>query len=304
MIGQVRCAVLLLAALGCGRFGYGAAERDADAAPDGDAAPLDATPLGPFGEATVIADLVDPAAADDDPSMTGDLLELYFKSDRDGMNDPDIWLARRSSPEGAWDEVAEVAELSSNSFDGTPEVSVDGLTITLSSDRPGGGGGGIDLWVSTRLSRADPWDPPVPMTGLNSADAEYAAVTNQSGDLVIFNRTVPSQSFDLLQSMLTGDTWSPAVPLVNLSSAVYEADSHLDPTGRELYFAGELADAAGRDLYVARRDEVGLDFAPPERVVELSTPMADEDPWVSPDRRLIIFSSDRSGDQEIYSAVR
>jgi Tol biopolymer transport system component len=55
---------------------------------------------------------------------------------------------------------------------------------------------------------------------------------------------------------------------------------------------------------VATRGAAGDDFAAPERVVELSTEAADEDPWVSPDRRLIVFSSDRSGDQELYMATR
>jgi len=115
---------------------------------------------------------------------------------------------------------------------------------------------------------------------------------------------VADHSFDLFESLRAGDSWSAPAPLANLSSPVYEADSHLDPTGLEIYFAGELADAEGRDIYRARRADAGGDFAPPERVAELASPGADEDPWVSPDRRLIVFSSDRSGDQELYTATR
>jgi len=298
----VRGTLVLLLGLGCGRLGYGIAEGDGDGGL-ADGAPADAEVLGPFVETAVIDGLADPAA-DDDPTLTGDLLELYFKSDRGGMNDFDIWLARRETIDEPWADPVEVAELSSKDFEATPEVSLDGLTITLASDRPGGGGGGIDLWISTRLSRGDPWDPPVPMTGLNTAAEEYAAVTDQTGSLVVFNRGVPGHSYDLFQSERSGDVWSLPVALANLSSVAYEADSHLDPAGLELYFAGELADAAGRDIYLTRRGEPGGDFAAPERIVELSTAMADEDPWVSPDRHLIVFSSDRSGDQELYTATR
>ena len=295
----------MLGLAGCGRFGYAIAEGDPDAgaAVDGQAPTADAAPLGPFTSAELIDALSDPTAADDDPSLTGDLRELYFKSNRGG-GDFDIWLARRDSPEAPWQEPTEVMELSSPQFDATPEVSHDGLTITLSSDRPDGGGGGIDLWISTRLTRDDPWEPPVPLAELNTPAEEYAAVTDESGDLVVFNRGVPDHSYDLFQSTRDGGIWSLPVALVNLSSVSYEADSHLDATGRELYFAGELEGAAGRDIYVAIRGAAGDDFAVPERIVELSTEFADEDPWVSPDRRLIVFSSDRSGDQELYMATR
>ena len=298
----MRSALVLLVGLGCGRLGY-----ETSVAEDGaglDAALIDAAPLGPFGEAALVEGLSLPAAADDDPSVTGDLLEIYFKSNRGGMNDYDIWLARRDTVDDAWADAVEVAELSSKDFEATPEVSLDGLTITLASDRPGGGGGGIDLWISTRQDRDDPWDPPAPMTGLNTAAEEFAAVTDETGRLVVFNRSVPDHSYDLFQSERAGDLWAPPVALANLSSVAYEADSHLDPAGLELYLAAELADSAGRDLYLTRRGATGGDFTAPERIVELSTAMADEDPWVSPDRRLIVFSSDRSGDQELYTATR
>ena len=302
----MRAAVVVLLCVGCGRIGYQAApEADADGgAPDAALPPDAEPPLGPFGTARLIDELSDSAAADDDPSITGDLRELYFKSDRGGMNDFDIWVARRDTADDPWGEAIEVVELSSPDFEATPEVSLDGLTITLSSDRAGGGGGGIDIWVSTREAREDPWDPPVPLAALNSAADEYAAVSDQGGGVVIFNRAVPDQSFDLLQSVREDDLFSLPVALVNLSSVVYEADSHLDAAGLELYFAGELADATGRDIYLARRGDPSDDFDLPERVVELATPSADEDPWVSPDRRIIFFSSDRSGDQELYTATR
>lgn len=303
----MRGAVLFwLGLAGCGRFGYAIDEGEVDAGAAADAAipTADAAPLGPFTSVELIDVLSDPTAADDDPSLTGDLRELYFKSDRGGMNDFDIWVARRDSPEAPWDPPMEVAELSSPQFDATPEVSLDGLTITLSSGRPDGGGGGIDLWMSTRLTREDPWEPPVPLAELNSPAEEYAAVSDESGELVVFNRAVPDHSYDLFQSTRDGGIWSLPVSLVNLSSVAYEADSHLDATGREIYFAGELEGAAGRDIYVAIRAAAGDDFSAPERVAELSTETADEDPWVSPDRRLIVFSSDRSGDQELYWATR
>lgn len=299
----MRRLVLLLCAAGCGRAGYDA-RSGGDASPDGGGSLDDASgdaSTGPFGEALPIEPLADPGA-DDDPSLTGDLRELYFKSDRGG-GQPDIWRTTRDSPGDPWGDPAPVPELNSPQFDGTPEVSLDGLTITLSSDRDGAPGG-IDLYVSTRADRDDDWGDPQPLVDLNSNEQEYAAVMDAAGEVVVFNRSVPAQSFDLFAATRDGAGWTEPFALVNLSSTAYEADSHLDGSGLELYFAGELPGGDGRDIYRSERDATGQDFAPPERVVELSSPMADEDPWVSPGGNLIVFSSDRSGDQEIYFAER
>ena len=302
--------VLALMVAGCGRFGFdpvpasdASAPGPADAAPTDGAA--DGAPSGPFGPATLIAELSDSSSNQDDPSLTGDLLEIYFKSDRDGDGDPDIWMAQRSDPTGPWGTPVEVAALSSPSYDGTPEVSLDGLTLYLASDRAGGAGG-VDLWRSTRANRAASWSAPVPVAELSSNRNEYAATTDQSATHLVLNRDTPGGDFDLLGAARTSTTgpWGAPAVLVNLSSKVYEADAQLDATGLELYFAGELADADGRDIYRAERSSVDADFGPPERVVELSTASADEDPWVSPDRRTIIFSSDRSGNQQLYQASR
>lgn len=295
--------VLLVVAAGCGRLGYEHGAPGDGGAGQPDASQADAASLPPFGEAAAIPGLSDPNA-DDDPSLTGDLLELYFKSNRGGMNDFDIWRARRDTTDQPWADPVQVDELSTKSFEATPEVSLDGLTITFASDRTGGGGGGVDLWISTRLTRDDPWDPPEPLAALNTTADEFAAVTDEGGQRIVFNRMVVDHSYDLFQAVLAGADWGDPVALVNLSSAAYEADSHLDPGGLELYFAGELADAEGRDIYRTRRGDPGADFDAPERIAELATAGADEDPWVSPDRRLIVFSSDRSGDQELYTASR
>src|SRR3954466_16353067 len=58
----------------------------------GDAAPS----LPPrFSAPTLVASLSDPDAIDEDPTLTADVLELYFMSTRAGNRD--IWTARRAT---------------------------------------------------------------------------------------------------------------------------------------------------------------------------------------------------------------
>ncbi|HLU64744.1 MAG TPA: hypothetical protein VKZ63_00625 [Kofleriaceae bacterium] len=297
-------ACVLLSA--CGRLGFEAAPRDADPEPVPDAAvdaAIDAdVPLGPFGAAEIIPGLEDPVAADDDPSLTGDLLEIYFKSDRATPGDFDIFVARRASTDEPFGAAERVDELSTTGFEATPEVSLDGLTIYLAVDRPGGMGG-TDLWRSTRASRDDPWDPPELVADLSSSAADFAAVRDQAEQRVVFNRQVNGHSFDLFEAVRDGDGWSVPEPIPALATMPYEADAHLSPDGLLLLFAGELGEQ-GRDIYRSERPDLDSPFGPPEALEELATASADEDPWLSPDGRLIVFSSDRGGDQELYWARR
>jgi hypothetical protein len=313
------CAALTLAA--CGRLGYeglSEAGEDSGPGPNPDFTRTDAATekpdapdsapdaaLGPFGEATSLVELSDPLAVDDDPSLTADLLELYFKSDRGSPGDFDIWRARRGSVDEPWEPAERVDELSTTSYEATPEVSYDGLVLYLASSRPGGQGGS-DIWISTRASRVEAWSEPVPVPELSSPRDEWAAVTDASATSVVITRSVPGNGLDLFGAARAraGDPWGAPAPLAGLATGVYEADAHLDGSGLRVTFAGELDGGAGRDIYQARRPSTGADFGPPVRLVELCSDSRDEDPWVSQDGRLVVLSSDRTGDQELYSSLR
>lgn len=298
----------------CGRLGYDPVPADESDATPGtgvtrpDARPPDAepdAPPGPFGAAVAIQELAAPDADDDDPTLTGDLLEIYFKSDRGTPGDFDIWRSVRAGADQPWGEPERVEEVSTDSYEATPEVSFDGLTLYLASSRDGGVDES-DIWMSTRASRSDPWSEPVLVLELCSDDDDWAAVTDDTGTHVVITREVPGRVLDLFGASRADvdDPWSEPVPLANLSSEVYEADGHLDPSGLRLFFAGELADGDDRDIYVATRPTPDDDFAPPERIAELSSDSRDEDPWVSPDGSVIVISSDRTGDQELYWSSR
>ena len=310
------CAATALAA--CGRLGYDAAPQDPDGGPNinvtrpdasaepdaarhPDAAPADAAPLGPFGEVELIPELAEPLANDDDPSLTGDLLEIYFKSDRGSPDQYDIWRATRGVVDAPWGPAERVDELSSGVYDASPEVSFDGLTIFIASSRAGGSSGS-DIWQSTRASRDDAWSTPVLVVELSSDHDEWAAVTDESLTAVVITRGIPDHSLDLFGASRASvdQPWSQPEPLVGLATEVYEADAHLDASGTSMVFAGELAGGDGRDIYQADRPSADDPFAAPARLVEVSSPARDEDPWLSPDARVLVFSSDRTGDQELY----
>lgn len=101
--------------------------------------------LGPIPE------LMSSTAVDGYPSLTGDGLTMVFETTR--RQPFGVFVATRPSRGAAFSSVMPVAELNFDQFgSGDPAISLDGRTIIFATDRPGGGGGD-DLYESTRVCR-------------------------------------------------------------------------------------------------------------------------------------------------------
>src|SRR5262245_23929212 len=121
--------LLGLVVASCG-FRHGRVPTDTGAPVDdgqpigGDADPM---PLGPWSAPTPFPELTAPGTALDDPTLTADMLEIYFNSNRSGNDD--IWMSTRSTTSSVWNDPTLVAELNTISRESDPEVSYDGLVI-------------------------------------------------------------------------------------------------------------------------------------------------------------------------------
>jgi len=93
--------------------------------------PSDDAMLGPWSTPTAI--VMPTLDVDDDPSLTGDLLELYFN-----RND-DLFVTERVAIGTPWNSAVRLP-ISTGSLETTPEISPDGLTLYFGSDRSGGAG--------------------------------------------------------------------------------------------------------------------------------------------------------------------
>jgi hypothetical protein len=320
MGGRLAEAALgLLLLVGCGRISF---ETNVDAgrahasdaswpdagplrdAPNADAGPPDAA-LPDWPSPVPVAALSSDAV-DDDPSLTADLRELYFDSNRPGgPGNGDVWVARRESVDAPWGPPELVAELSSAWRETTPEVSPDGLTLWLASDRPGGYGD-YDIWVATRASRTDPWSAPEHVPELSS-ERDERAPTPLAGGLDMVLMVHPGTffgDFQLHASSRSGpsEPWSAPERIDALASRDDDLCPH--PVGAtHLFFASERG--GDLDLYVSVRAGPDARWEAPVRLPSLSSPAADNDPWVSPDRRCIWFASAREGRRmQIYESCR
>lgn len=83
---------------------------------------------GPWG-ARIVRSELDSSGAEEDPSVTADRLVVVWSSDRPGTGDHDLWTATRPSPRAPFDPPEELVGLNSAVFEGSPELSPDGLTL-------------------------------------------------------------------------------------------------------------------------------------------------------------------------------
>jgi beta-lactamase regulating signal transducer with metallopeptidase domain len=126
-------------------------------------------------------------------SISADGLDLYFTSNRPGgSGGQDMYVASRAANNEPWGEPVNLGStLNSSADEQFPQVSADGLSLFFGSNRPGGYGS-WDLYVATRVTTTEPWEPPVnlgPM--INSKAGEDGPKISPNGSWLYFHSNRP-----------------------------------------------------------------------------------------------------------------
>jgi Tol biopolymer transport system component len=252
-----------------------------------------------FSPPLTIATISGTDTIDDDPSLTADLTELYFNSQRTSATEQeDIWRSIRGASEPSWPPPESVDELNTEYRETGIAIAPDGLTIWFSSDRPESGGG-LDIFVAARAERGAPWSPAERVAELSSEDDDLvSAVSASSLSVFLARRTGEADDYDLFMSdrASASAAWRPSVPIAELNTDAGESDAFL--AGEELFFT------RAEDLHVARRTAPTGAFSASVPLTDLNSSEDDRDPWVSADSQYMIFSSNRSGSYMLYEAWR
>lgn len=263
--------------------------------------PMD-EPLGPFGPPVAVAEL-NSAVSDDDPTLTGDLLEIYFASNRAGSED--VWRSTRETVDDPWGMPMPVAEVNSFSLETFPEVSLDGLVLLLASDRSGS----LDVYYSQRADRDQPWSPPMSLTGL--ADPllmDYGAtpVPDMSRVLLCRDAAGGLGQSDIWEAPLDLVAWAVGTPVhvPELSTTVADCTATVSASGREIFFETTRSPTVGWSVWTATREDPAGPWDEPVVVTEIDGPFDEIDPWLSPDRRTLWFASGFVGSYDLYVATR
>ena len=109
----------------------------------------------PWGEPINLGPEVNSSGIDAAPSISSDNLTIYFHSFRQA--DGGLLSASRTSVNETFRDVTKL-----NVGEGfQPSISSDGLTLFFASDRPGGVGGFLDLWVTTPPAAEESFGEPI-----------------------------------------------------------------------------------------------------------------------------------------------
>ena len=194
-------------------------------------------------------------AASYGPCVSPDGLELYFSRD-----DGDIYVARRTTPEGEWGTPAKLGSpVNSPSSESGPCLSADGLSLYFESNRPGTLGN-LDLWVATRATVSDDWGAPVNLgEPVNSAREDAGPSLSADGLELYFsssNRPGGYGSRDLWVTTraTVNDKWGTPVNLgPGIHTSHSEATPSISPDGLVLFFDSSTGTVDSWDIYMTRR---------------------------------------------------
>jgi Tol biopolymer transport system component len=201
-----------------------------------------------------------------------------------------------------------ITEVNSLGFDRDPWLSADELTIYVSSARTGTSGGG-DVWVATRNAIGGTFSDPIEASAFTSTANETKLSISADGKVAVVGSDRPTPTggsgVDVWESIRasTSDQW-PAMNRTNLALVNTTGSDH-DPTisadGQHLYLAPDSP--SPQHIAMATRTTAGT-FGTPIVLAALDSGTGDADPSPTPDERIILFASNRTGSGDVYYATR
>jgi len=236
-------------------------------------------------------------------------LSLFFGSDRPGgFSDPnedqaDIYVSHRASIHDPWGTPVNLGPTVNSAFgDGRPSLSRDEHFMFFQSNRPGGPGGGADIWVSWRPHTHDDfgWQMPVNLgEGVNSdaIDAGPTYFENDGGAPQLYFNSFRFGTSDIFLSELLDDgSFGPAQLVPELSSPMVDAQPSIRHDGLEIFFHSNREGSLGLDLWVATRESTLDPWSTPVNLGGAVNTIYDERfPFVSSDGETLYFTSGRPG---------
>jgi hypothetical protein len=199
---------------------------------------------------------------------------------------------------GKWSK-PEVAPFSGKWRDLEATFSPDGQWVYFSSDRPLSGDTkkDFDIWRVKRPANGN-WGKPENLgPNVNSVKDEFYPSVTKSGSLY-FTAELPEGkgSEDIVVCRLSATGFSkPEILPEDINTKFDEFNAFVDPDEQFIIFSsyGRPDDMGGGDLYLSRKNENG-DWSPVKHLAApLNSPYLDYCPYVTPDKKYLVFTSNR-----------
>jgi Tol biopolymer transport system component len=148
-----------------------------------------------------------------------------------------------------------------------------------------------------------------PLSNVNVSGSSVWSPTLSSDGLTMYLSLSPS-GFNERIGVATrpdrGDTFGSVSSLPSPVNSVIAGTPELSQDGLSLYFFSErFGGTGGRDLYVATRPSLGVEFNAVSEPSTLNSVGRDDRPWLSPDELSVYFSSQRASiSDDLWRATR
>ncbi len=194
--------------------------------------------------------------------------------------------------------------VNSSALDSVPSISADGLELYFSSGRPGGYGS-LDIWVTKRPTKDDPWGTPVNLgsTVNSSYDDPTPSISADGLTLYFSSNRAGEGGYDLwLTTRATvSDPWGTPVNLGSTVNSSYDETSQsISADGLSIYFSSydrHRPDGyGGRDIWVTTRPTTNDPWGQPVNLgPTVNSSHHDWRPSISADGLSLFFPSNRPG---------
>ena len=238
-----------------------------------------------------------------DMAISPDGSEMYYTM-QSGSGVFSAILFKKKKADGSWSG-AEVAPFSGMFSDLEPAFSHDGKSLFFCSNRPltGDQKKDYDIWVMDRAGSG--WSAPRNLGPVINTEAnEYYPSVTRTGNLY-FTAEYKDKGVgreDIYVSKWVNGAYETATPLdTAVNSKAYEFNAFVSPDEQFIIFTsyGRKDDSGGGDLYISQKNAAGQ-WTKARNLVQLNSPRLDYCPYVSPDQKVLYFTSNRHALQPSY----
>jgi hypothetical protein len=243
------------------------------------------------------------------PALSADGKSLYFGGVINSQEQ--IYVATRPDDGPMFSQATLVSSVNSQTNDGTPYLSQDGLTLYFYSTRPGGVGS-RDLWMAQRANLSSDFTAAVLMAGVNSTSFDDAPwVSADQLTLTFASTRAPSVGgldvYTATRSSLA-QPFSLPTPLGGnaVNSSSNEDRAVMTHDALTVYFASDRGNTRGvYDLWMATRPNVASDFSNAVSLQSVNGGPGQNttNAFLTVDQTELYFSSDRSGTEQIWRSM-
>ena len=255
-------------------------------------------PLGNWTTPTKVPGASTAGTAEDDCTLNSTGTELYFAVPDPGIagTPKQLWVMTRPTKNEAWGTPAKVPGINNTQTNESPRLSPDDNTLYW--------GRNGSIFMATRSGTG--WTTPAPYASVNgNGYVKWMAVC---GNYFMVSRAQPNGAGGTQQDLFDGTLGEAGAPVQTLNSAANEISTYLSPDCLTVYFASNRVAANQTDIYTAQRNTTADPWPQPTIVTDFGTATDNEDPYLSPDKRLFVFASVRNGaaagDKDLYFSTR